>query len=155
MERLYVVGMICERPFTEIAEHFRKLGGDAVLMDPAYVCGKDHILSAVMHAERAFEQGTNRSRTLLTEILLYAAGERQISKAMDKMRPKNGVREIAAAVFGLTGDLRLDEINAVPDDTVLKCSPDKLKRMNISSAHGIPREDLVLEMVAAVDIQKQ
>jgi len=155
VEKVSVIGIRCGRPFDEIVEHFQKLGGDVVLMDPMYVCGRDHIISAVMHAERAFGQGTNRSRTLLTETLLYAAGERQISRALEKMRPKDGVAEIAAAVFGAGGDLHLDDIDATADDTILECSPEKLKRMNITRTGNIPPGDLVLEMVATVDIQKQ
>ena len=155
MQDVRVIGIICELPFAEIVEHFQKLGGDVVLMDPMYVCGRDHIVSSVKHAERAFEHGTNRSRTLLTETLLYAAGERQISRALDKMRPKDGIKEIAAAVFGVPGDLRLNDIGAVSDDGILRCTPDKLKRINVAPSAGIPPEDLVLEMVASVDIQKQ
>ena len=155
MRDVRVIGIRCELPFAKIVEHFQKLGGDVVLMDPMYVCGKDHIISAVRHAERAFEYGTNRSRTLLTETLLYAAGERQISKALEKMRPKDGVKEIAAAVFGVPGDLRLDDMDAASDDEILRCTSDKLKRMDVTPSDNIPGEDLVLEMVASVDIQKQ
>jgi len=154
MANVTVIGIKCGRSFDEIVKHFQELGGDVILMDPEYVCGRDHILSAVMHAERAFEHGTNRSKSLLTETLLYAAGERQISKALAKMRPKDGCKEMAAAVFGVV-DMELDKIGAVVDDKILKCTKEKLKNLGISASGTIPLDDLALEMVATVDIQKQ
>ena len=82
-----VIGLRGEASFDDMVRHFTSLGGEVVIMDPMYVCGRDHIVSAVRHAERSFEHGTNRSKTLLTEILLYATGERQISKALGKSNP--------------------------------------------------------------------
>jgi len=148
-----VIGIRCDLPFSEIIDHFRGLGGDAVLLNPKYVCGRDHILSAVMHAERAFAQGTNRSKSVITETILYAACERQISKALAKMRPEEGCSGMAAAVFGVT-DLCLDRIKASADDSLLECTDEKAKCLGIY-VPGIPPEDLILEMVAVMDIQKQ
>ena len=148
-----VIGIRCDLPFDDIVAHFRELGGDVVLLNPKYVCGRDHILSAVMHAERAFAQGTNRSKSVITETILYAACERQISKALAKMRPEEGCGGMAAAVFGVS-DLRLDMIKAVSDDSLLECTDEKAKCLGIS-VPGIPPEDLILEMVAVMDIQKQ
>ena len=70
-----VVGMRGDADFESIVGHFQSLGGDVILMDPDMVCGRDHLLSAAMHGERAFSEGTNRSNSLLTEIILYAAWE--------------------------------------------------------------------------------
>jgi len=154
MANVTVIGIRCERPFSVIVDHFIGLGGDVILMDQRYVCGRDHILSAVMHAERAFEHGTNRSKTLLTETILYAAGERQISKALAKMRPEDGCGEMVAAVFGVS-DLRLDAIGAVRDDDIFKCTNEKIKGLGLETSDDIPPEDLVLEMVAMMDVQKQ
>ena len=154
MADITVIGIRCGSSFNDIIKHFQDLGGDVILMDPDLVCGRDHVLSAVMHAERAFEHGTNRSKSLLTETLLYAAGERQISKALAKMRPKEGRDGMIAAVFGVK-DMRLDDINAVIDDKILGCTKDKLKNLGVTVSGTIPLDDLVLEMVATVDIQKQ
>ncbi|MDR0334863.1 MAG: hypothetical protein LBH69_03140 [Methanomassiliicoccaceae archaeon] len=154
MANVVVLGIRCGRSFDDIVKHFHALGGDVILMNPEYVCGRDHILSAVMHAERAFEHGTNRSKALLTETLLYAAGERQISRALSKMRPKDGCSEMVAAVFDVS-ELRLDAVGAVADDGILKCTKEKLKNLGIAPSGTIPLDDLALEMVATVDIQKQ
>ena len=83
-----VAGIKGDAPFDVIVGHFVSMGGECVLMDPDMICGRDHVLSALIHAERAFSEGTNRSRTLPTEIIMYCAWERQIpisfglSKAM-------------------------------------------------------------------------
>ena len=154
MDGLIVTGIRCRRSFDDIIEHFQGLGGSAILLNPDRVCGRDHIISAAMHAERAFANGTNRSKTMLTETILYAAGERQISKALEKMRPEDGREDIAAVVFGIA-DLQLDIIGAAADDSILSGTEEKAKRLGLDTSFGIPAEDLALEMVASVDIRKQ
>ena len=106
MTDVQVVGLRGDFSFEDAVEHFTGMGGEVVLFDPSVVCGKDHIVSAVMHADRAFAEGRNRAKTLLTEIVLYAACERQIGKALKKMRPK-GDGTMVAAVLGIDGDLAL------------------------------------------------
>ncbi len=67
------MGIRGDTEFDDILAHFQSLGGDAILMNPDMVCGEGHLLSAAMHGDRAFAEGTNRSNSLLTEIILYAA----------------------------------------------------------------------------------
>ena len=151
---LKVIGIKGDASFDTLVEHFLSLGGDAVIMDPMFVCGKDHIISAVEHAKRAFENGTNRSKTVLTEILIYAAGERQISKALSKMRPKPGVKEYAVAVLDIEGDLGLESIGMERDDTILLGTPEKAEAIGLRAVKDVPYEDLVLEEVAYMDVIK-
>jgi len=56
-------------------------------MDPTKILGNDYVLSATHHSERSFQEGTNRTKTLLTEIIPHEAWELQISKALSKMKP--------------------------------------------------------------------
>ena len=149
-----VIGLRGEASFDEMVEHFTSLGGEVVIMDPMYVCGKDHIISAVRHAERSFDNGTNRSKTLMTEIILYAAGERQISKAMSRMRPKEGCREYALALLDVPDDLKLEKIGMVRDDSILDADEEKAKAMGLDTSFGIDYEDLALEMVALLELAK-
>ena len=150
-----VIGLRGEASFQDMVEHFTSLGGEVVIMDPMYVCGKDHVISAVMHAERSFEHGTNRSKTLLTEILLYAAGERQISKAMERMRPKPGCKEYVLVLLDFDGDLRQSEIGMERDDSIIEANGIKAEAMGFDRSFNIPYEDLALEMVAMLDLAKQ
>ncbi len=125
-----------------------------VLFNPSVVCGKAHIESAVMHADRAFAEGTNRARNILTEIVLYAACERQIGKAMKKMGPKDGSEGMVAAVLNVKGDLKLDALGAVRDDSLCDASEEKARNLGAELFEGIPPEECVLEQVAMVDLLK-
>ena len=149
-----VIGIKGEASFEKMVEHFTSLGGEVVIMDPMYVCGKDHVISAVKHAERSFEHGTNRSKTLLTEIILYVAGERQISKAMEKMKPKEGCKKYALALLDQPADLKLQDIGMERDDSILSATKEKAEIMGLENPFGIPYEDLALENVAMLDLAK-
>ena len=149
-----VIGLRGDASFDDMVKHFTSLGGEVVIMDPMYVCGKDHIISAVRHAERSFEHGTNRSKTILTEILLYAAGERQISKALEKMKPKAGCREYALALLDVPDDMKLNNIGMGRDDSILDANVNKADALGLDRSFDIPIEDLALEMVALLDLAK-
>lgn len=150
--RFQAIGLRGDAGFDKMIEHFNRLGGDAVLMDPDMVCGRDHALSAAMHAERAFAEGTNRSKTLLTEIILYTAWERQIGKAMEKMKPKPGRDEYVALLVDID-DPRLDEIGMERDDSLLDATEWKAKRLGLRSCFLSP-EDQAMENVAMVELLK-
>ena len=149
-----VIGIKGELGFDGVVKHFTELGGDVVLLDPNMVCGRDHILSAVMHAERAIMNGTNRSKTLLTETILYAAGERQIGRAMEKMRPKDGNDGMVAVLFGID-DPKLGEIGMVRCDEIMEPSLQKANNLGADTFEGISFEDAVMELVAMTDLLKQ
>ena len=148
-----VIGLKGGFSFEEAVAHFTGLGGEVVLFDPSVVCGKDHILSAVQHAERAFREGTNRAKNILTETVLYAAGERQIGRALAKMKPK-GNGGMVAAIFDISDDLALDRLVAVRDDSLCDASEEKARSLGAELFDGVSPEDAVLEMVAMVDLLK-
>ena len=116
MNSVQIIGLRGGFSFEEAVAHFTGMGGEVVLFDPSVVCGKDHILSAVRHAERAFRVGNNRAKNLLTETVLYAAGERQIGRALEKMKPKSS-GGMVTAVFDID-DLALERLGAARDDSL-------------------------------------
>lgn len=146
-----VVGLRGKASFEEMVEHFTSMGGEVVLLNPDAVCGRDHVVSAVMHAERAFREGTNRSKTLLTEIILYAAWERQVGKALSKMRPGDDGRYVAVLID--IDEPRLDEIGMVRDDSLMEPDQFKMDRLGLRSCFLSPEEQAV-ERVAMVDLMK-
>lgn len=150
---LSVIGMRGDASFDTIVEHFTSLGGEVVLLDPDYVYGRDMIESAVEHAERAFAHGMNRSKTILTETIIYAASERQISKALSKMRPKKGRTDYVALLIDID-DPKLEEIGMTRDDSLIDGTPEKAERLGLKNNMGIPCEDLALERVALLDLAK-
>ncbi|MDR2846055.1 MAG: hypothetical protein LBV63_02115 [Candidatus Methanoplasma sp.] len=154
MKDVKVIGIRGGASFDEIVSHFTGLGGEVVLLDPEMVCGKDHIISAVAHAERSFLNGTNRSKTILTEIILYAAGDRQIGRATEKMRPKPDADGMVAVLLDVD-DLRLEDIGLERCDSIMDASENKAINLDIDEVPGVPYEDLILERVAMVDLMKQ
>jgi len=134
--------------------------GSGLILDADLVCGKDHLLSAANHAIRAFERGDNASDSLAVETLLYASGERQISKALKKMTAKIGSNEVALVLFDVpSSDKVLKDMGLSRDDDVLDASVEKALKFGISSdeikaVSADMVEDLVLERVAFVGMQK-
>jgi KEOPS complex subunit Cgi121 len=139
--------------------------------DATVIYSKDHLISAATHAKRAFLQGTNATNSLALEILLYAAGERQIQKAIKKVGVKKGEQQI---VFLITdsadqkGKKSIDKavirrilktFQLTTDEQELKAERETLKRFGITEIElsTIPEEkygDLILEKIALVDVIK-
>lgn len=124
------------------------------------VFGKSHILSAYDHAKRAFDQKTNSSTSLVNETLLYASGERQISSAIEKMGIGEGKGRFCIVLVGNCDPDKLVELlNLERDDSVLDGDVEKLTTFGITEKEieTVPKEkvfDLVLEIVAMVDLLK-
>lgn len=128
------------------------------------VIGADHLRSAAFHAKRAFDEGRNQADNLDVEFTRYAAGERQIRKAIDKMGIPEGCE--AAVVCGF-GEKRRDVVEYFVDwlglpesEAVLEADEAALKSFGITDAQlaattPAVRMDLVLEAVASVDLMRK
>lgn len=150
--RFQVVGMRGDAEPAAIIDHFRSMGGDCILMDPDAVCGRSHLLAAAMHGERAFAEGTNRSKSLLTEIILYAAWDRQIGKAMEKVAPRPGRNEYVALLVDVD-DPRLEDVGMERDDSLADADEFKAERLGLRDCFLSP-EDRAVEMTALLELQK-
>lgn len=64
------------------------------------IFGKEHLQVAAELAIRSWDGGTARAKTLGMEIILYAAAERQISGAIDKLGVQDNTTEIAIITVG-------------------------------------------------------
>jgi KEOPS complex subunit Cgi121 len=135
--------------------------GQGLALNAELVCGIDHLRSAVAHAIRAFERKKNVSSTLSIETLLYASGERQISKAMEKMGIAEGAEGAVIVFFGVEDiDGTLRSLGLERDDSVIETSKEKVIRFGITKNEidMVPEDslsDLVLERIAFVEIQKR
>jgi len=102
------------------------------------IYGQNHLISAVDHAIRAMERKTNTTNSLAMEILLYAAGERQLKLAIPKMGVKKGNANIAFAVVDnkkrdeKSIDELLKELSLERDDKVLEGNEDTLKAFGLN-----------------------
>lgn len=149
-----IIGLEGDMDFIELADLFRSKGIEAAVMDPMHVFGSIHIESAMIHAKRSFDNGTNRSKTMLTEFLLYMAGERQISKAMSAMKPKDGQNAFVVAFFDDVDDSVLKDIPMTRCDSLIEGTEEKAELLGLKNEMNIPCDLFVLEMVAMVDVLK-
>lgn len=60
-----------------------KYGATVQAFDARYIAGGDHLATAVDQADRAFDRGDAIADDRAIEILCYAAGRRQIERAME------------------------------------------------------------------------
>jgi KEOPS complex subunit Cgi121 len=129
-------------------------------LDADKLAGKVHLLFAIEKAFDSFKTGRNIANDLGKEIMLYAAGTRQINRAM-KIGVHNGNNNIVIVAIGEDVDLSMfDEI--IPKDVVqYEVSKNRalMDIFNITDeeikAAGVEKiPDLVLERVALVDILK-
>lgn len=120
------------------------------------VYGKDHLLLASDLAARAHAQGRGRAGDVATETLLYAAGERQIGKALALLGLEPGVRGVAVVSWGVTWS---PPASWRRDDAVLSGGALVLDAFRVSAEERalFPPErwgDLILERVALSDVLK-
>lgn len=144
-----VIGIRGKLSFEKAVEHFTSMGGDVILLNPLYVYSKQQLVSAVIHAERAFANNVNRSKTFLTEVIMYASGERQVSKALKKMKPAPDCEETVALLFNIKNP-KLDELNVTQDDSILEGTEEKASAMGLTGNYELA----ALELVAMLDTEK-
>lgn len=137
-------------------------------LDAEVVFGKDHIISAFHHAKRSFDRNEASMNSLEMELLLYAAGERQIKHALKKMGVKKG--DSSFVTIFIINDISIDDVdniidifihdfNLKRDDEVLNPDKNKLTTFGIDqkAINSVKKDQcfqLVLEKVALVDIIK-
>jgi KEOPS complex subunit Cgi121 len=138
-------------------------------VDPRYVAGPDHLRRAVELADRSRARGENVARERAVEVLLYAAGRRQIDRALgmgidegegpvavlvaadpDAADPAAAERRAAEAVR---------ELAAIAPGEVAYGDPGRLREFfGIGDAELAATDaalaDLVLERVALLDVEK-
>ncbi|HEY5538602.1 MAG TPA: KEOPS complex subunit Cgi121 [Thermoplasmata archaeon] len=163
MEEIVIVGVRTrledpKEALAQVQSFARSRRGWAQLLDAAHVMGKDHLRSAYDHARRAIEQGTQTTNSIELEVLLYASGEHQIARAINRI----GVKPRRPFVLVLDGGVRPEEVLGkfrwTRDDDVLRPSMRKLRALGFSAKEietaGGMATDLVLELVARVDLLK-
>jgi KEOPS complex subunit Cgi121 len=145
-------------------------------MDAALIAGEEHITSAVTKAIRAVSKNQSITSDLGLEILLYAAGKRQIERAL-KMGVTEGDKKVAIVIVNEGGGGKDLELVAeeVKRKTEMKEEPireleldvehneqkrDKLKKFfaiteeELNAVGGQKLKMLVLERVALLDVLK-
>lgn len=147
-----IIGMRGDTPFQDIISHYISCGCEIILLNPDYVMGRKHLESAIFHAERAMKNGTNRSKSLISEIILYAAWERQINKALEKMKPPTDSKQYVAIILG-SSDCDVDSISMKKDDSIIEPNDEKAKLLGLDDPF-LDYSSQAVERVADVDLLK-
>ncbi len=128
--------------------------------DADKLASEEHIRFAVGKAMNSFKAGRNIANDLAKEIMLYAAGTRQIKRAM-KLGVHNGENNIVLVAIGEVIDLSaFDEITPKPvlrydnskNDALLEIFNITKEELKARGEDKIP--ELVIERVALVDVIK-
>lgn len=106
-----------------------------------------HLYFAVLNALLAFRSKCNISKSVAMEVMLYAAAQRQIRKAIQLIGVKRDSANVAVVVIGTNPDSVKSALSAVskrvgvePDETVLELAREKVR--SIRKAFGIRAEEL-------------
>lgn len=147
-----VIGIRGNVPYDKIISYFTSKGLEIVLFNPDFVVGAKHIESALIHAERAMNNGTNRTRSLISEIILYSAWERQIGKAVERMKPPIDAHEYVALILG-TSEIDLNELGMTEDKTLVEPNEEKAKKLDLNDLF-LDYESQAVERVADIELLK-
>ncbi|WP_436346250.1 KEOPS complex subunit Cgi121 [Natronorubrum sp. FCH18a] len=93
-----------DRFVAEIGEIGDRRGVTIQVFDARYVADRAHLERAVELADRAIARGTNVARDRAVEILLYAAGRRQIDRALEMGVDEGENRSVLLVDSGSTGN---------------------------------------------------
>ncbi|MBT3285298.1 hypothetical protein HN807_07660 [Candidatus Bathyarchaeota archaeon] len=109
------------------------------LFDADKIAGPNHIYYAAANADYAIRNGLNISNNLNVEMLLYAACENQINKAIGLIGVSKKTEAVAVAVLSTNEEYKLSEAIAsslgIVDDSVLDITPEKYE--SIKELYGI------------------
>ncbi|KZN25037.1 KEOPS complex component [Haladaptatus sp. R4] len=128
--------------------------------DADYVAGRAHLQSAVDHANRSFERGENVAHDRSVEILLYAAGRRQINQAL-AMGISEGEQRVVVVVDGERERPAADAVSELvtPVETLGTATRDSVFEFFDISEREVATTtadlaDLVCERVALLEVEK-
>lgn len=143
------------------AAFVRRVKGQAFLILRAdRVYGADHLTHAAALAARAVADDRGRTADLATETLLYAAGERQVHKALALLGVVADTRAFATVAWDAsTLDALATALGWARDDAVIEANEDALDALGITRTQRgmFPRArwgDLILEKIALLDVAK-
>lgn len=143
-----------------------RCGTTSQLFDASRIAGKAHLAHAARSALIAHATGRGFASSLAIELVCWAAAERQIRKAFEKVGLREGTVEVAVITLGASraqveralADI-IRELRVERDDSVLELKGAKVK--GILGAFGISGgelgiaepEKLVLERISLLALQ--
>jgi KEOPS complex subunit Cgi121 len=107
------------------------------IFDNRYIWGLKHLFSAIWHALSAEKDKRMISNTLSMEILLYAAGQRQIKKALSQLGVKKDTKEIVGVMLSEKEPSLFNAFDFVVEKTGITLNLDLLDNFNSKKLHMI------------------
>ncbi len=144
------------------------------IFDARFIAGWEHLYFSAYNALKAFEYGSNISKNVAVEALLFASGQHQISRAVEEVGVKPDSREVAVLIISPDEDGAEKALNMISNflggeecDEVLSLNDDKIrlikKVFNISDLeveaslrgedYGRALTNLVIEHVALLSTE--
>lgn len=118
------------------------------MIDAKQVAGERHLFFAFLNAKKSFKQGDAISEKLEVETLLYASGQRQITRAIEMLGIKPLTSDVAAIIIA-SSEEEVNEaereltrlVSGVRDDRTLEVRG-RCKADNIIKTFGITEPEL-------------
>ena len=105
----------------------------AQFFDARLVASKDHLYFAALNVLKAFENGSNRSRDMAIETLLYVTAQRQIKNALDIIGIDQNSNDVAVLIIAETEQQADDALETIAEllsgsrnDAVLELTEEKI-----------------------------
>jgi KEOPS complex subunit Cgi121 len=144
----------------ELAAIGEEYGSTVQIFDARYVVGREHLKRAVALAGRARGRGEAVADDPAVEILLYAAGRRQITDALE-MGVSEGECPVIAVAVGGEEERAAAALHDLlePADTLGAHDPDRVRAFfditdeELAATEG-DLADVVLERVALLTVEK-
>ncbi|MFB6235172.1 MAG: KEOPS complex subunit Cgi121 [Halopenitus sp.] len=155
--------------FLATVDEIRSETGAVVqLFDARYVVSREHLTRAVALAERAAGRDETVARDRAVEVLLYAAGRRQIDRALEMGVSEGEVPAVAVAYAPASDADATTDVDAAADRVADLLTPaetlDDLDRGRVMDFFDVTEAeltattgtltDVVLERVALLDVEK-
>jgi KEOPS complex subunit Cgi121 len=168
---------VCVGEVNQFLNRFRQIGGVTAVQffDAGLVAGWEHLYFSVLNSLKAFESGTNISKSLSVECLLFASAQGQISFAFELIGVKKESSQVGVVVVAggeKEAGRALSEVSASiggkRDDSILELSDEKIPRIRRlfgisdvelgatrgSSGRKKALSDLVIEHVALLAVRR-
>jgi KEOPS complex subunit Cgi121 len=135
-------------------------GTEILVADARAIFGRDHLESAVRHAERARSEGRMGARSLAVETLLYVSGQRQVIDAFRVAGLRKGTERVALVLWPAENpEELLSGLGWTRDDAVLEAPGKSLDVLGVTKTEKdtigeTAATDLALEKVALLDVTR-
>lgn len=139
---------------TKLASIDRKHGTVSQMFDASRIAGKGHLVHAARLALMAHGTSRGFASSMEIELVCWAAGLRQIDRALERVGIRSGCKTLAILTIGRTrAQVRRAQVDAIRelkierDDGVVELTPQKVSRL--LGVFSIPKRELKI-----ADIQK-